>query len=333
MQIADVTGSRVKPRTFGLPPSSIRGEVLRGLRQRQKELPPKLFYDERGSELFDQICELDEYYLTRTEIAILQKHIEEIGSLLGSNCLLIEYGSGSSQKTQLLLDHLENVTGYLAIDISKEPLLRSTARLASAYPGLEVIPIHADYTGYFELPSIHNPHVRRAAFFPGSTIGNFYPNEAVRFLARIAATVGSGGGLLIGVDLKKDPAILNLAYNDPAGVTAAFNLNMLAHINRELGADFQIEQFRHHAFCDESAGRIEMHLHSLKDQTVHLASDEILFQAGESILTEVSYKYTLSEFERLATQAGFQVRRVWTDDQQFFSVQYLVQPQTSSSEM
>lgn len=301
----------------------IRSEVLQGLQKPRKELPPKLFYDELGSQLFDRICELDEYYLTRTETAIMQEYIGEIAGLVGRGCLLIEYGSGSSKKTKILLDHLHDPASYVTIDISREHLMRSAADLAAAYPGLEVIPIYADYTASFELPSIDKPVLRRVAYFPGSTIGNFYPEEAVDFLKRIAEAIGPGGSLLIGVDLKKDPSVLNLAYNDRAGVTAAFNLNMLARMKREFEADFQIEQFAHRAFYNERLGRIEMHLIALKDQTVHLDGVEIVFKAGESILTEVSYKYTLEEFEKLAARAGFKVSKVWTDKKQLFSVQYL----------
>ncbi len=309
---------------FELDTSHIRREVRQGLLKPQKELPCKLFYDERGSRLFDQICELDEYYLTRTETAIMQEHVGEMASLMGRRCLLIEYGSGSSKKTRLLLDHLQALTAYVAIDISKEYLMRSAAKLAAAYPSLEVIPVWADYTRPFTLPPIDKPVSRKVAYFPGSTIGNLYLKEALDFLKRIAETVGPGGGLLIGVDLKKNPSVLNLAYNDRAGVTAAFNLNMLARINQEFGADFQIEQFEHHAFYHEALGRIEMHLISRKDQTIHLDGSEIFFRAGGSILTEVSYKYTLEEFERLTAKAGFKLSRVWSDEQQLFSVQYLI---------
>lgn len=318
-------GPSARPLNLEVDVGRIHREVLQGLRKPQKELPSKLFYDQVGSQLFEQICDLDEYYLTRTETAIMQASIGEIAALLGKGCLLIEYGSGNSKKTRILLDHLPELVGYLAIDISKEHLLRSTADLAAAYPGLDVIPIWADYTSYFVLPVIHKPVVRKIAYFPGSTIGNFYPDEAVAFLERIAGTIGSSGVLLIGVDLKKDPAVLNLAYNDRAGVTAAFNLNLLARLNGEFGADFQLEQFAHHAFYNEAEGRIEMHLISLREQTVHIDGQEIHFEQGETILSEVSYKYTLEEFARLAAQAGFKVGRVWTDEDARFSVQYLIE--------
>ncbi|MEW5988580.1 MAG: L-histidine N(alpha)-methyltransferase [Chloroflexota bacterium] len=308
---------------YELPSDSVLQDVLRGLQQPQKELPARWFYDEVGSRLFEQICELDEYYLTRTEMAIMQARVAEMVALLGRGCLLIEYGSGSSKKTRLLLDHLPEPVAYVAIDISREHLLQATAALSAAYPGLEVLPLWADYTHSVTLPPTKRPPTRRVAYFPGSTVGNFYPPEVVAFLQRVAAQVGPGGGLLIGVDLKKDPAILRRAYNDRAGVTAAFNLNMLAHLNRALGANFQLEQFEHRALYNQEHGRIEMRLVARAGQTVHLDGRAIPFHAGEEILTEVSYKYSLADFAELAAEGGFQVGQVWTDEEQLFSVQYL----------
>ncbi len=309
---------------FNLNCDNIQCEILDGLSRTQKELPSKLFYDECGSHLFDQICELDEYYITRTEIAIMREHVGEMAMLLGPRGALIEYGSGSSIKTRVLLDHLQDLAAYLPIDISKEHLLRSSADLARVYPEVEVHPVCADYTSRFEMPPIRGPVARRIAYFSGSTIGNFHPGQAITFLSRIAETVAPNGCLLIGVDLKKDPAVLDRAYDDRKGVTAAFNLNMLARINREYSADFRVEQFRHRAFYNVALGRIEMHLISQRDQVVHLDGTSISFRAGESILTEVSYKYTVPEFARLVKRAGFDVRQVWTDPKQTFSVQYLV---------
>jgi dimethylhistidine N-methyltransferase len=274
--------------------------------------------------LFEQICALDEYYLTRTETAILQQHSREIAARLGSHSLLIEFGSGSSKKTRLLLDALEDVVGYVPIDIARDALWNAADELALAYPRLPILPVHADYTAPIELPPIARLAARRIAFFPGSTVGNFYPNQVIAFLSRVAELVGHGGCLLIGVDLKKDPALIHRAYNDASGVTAKFNLNLLAHLNREFGANFPTEQFVHLAFYNESAGRIEMHLVAQEDMSVQLNGSRIHIRRGETILTEVSYKYTLEEFAALAAQADFDVDAVWTDARQFFSVQYLV---------
>jgi len=296
--------------------------VLQGLLDSRKELPSKYFYDEVGSQLFEQICELDEYYLTRTELSIMQANTHEIASLLGPNCLLIEYGSGSSTKVRMLLDALQDPAGYVPIDIAKEQLLHSAASLAQAYPELEVLPVCADYTSNFELPLPGKPVLRRVAYFPGSTIGNFDREPAKQFLKQIARVCQSGG-LLIGVDLKKDFNILHRAYNDSQGVTAQFNKHLLVRINQELDANFQLNQFGHYAFYNPGQSRIEMHLVSLKNQAVRIGDIEIAFKLGESIWTESSYKYTPEEFAQLAATAGFTVERVWTDPRQFFSVQYL----------
>jgi dimethylhistidine N-methyltransferase len=302
---------------------SFREEVLQGLRKAQKELPSKFFYDERGSELFEQISALDEYYLTRVELGIMRDHAGEMAHLLGSQCLLIEYGSGSSTKTRLLLDHLRQPAAYVPIDISKEHLIQAAMALDAAYPDLEVLPVCADYTTDFALPVPTTPAVRRVVYYPGSTIGNFDREPALRFLRHIAQVCGPGGGLLIGVDLRKDPVKLHHAYNDWEGVTAAFNLNLLARINRELGADFQLDRFRHYAFYNPREGRVEMHLVSLANQTVHVGEAKFTFEIGESIWTESSYKYRLTEFAAMAGAAGFAVEQVWTDPQGLFSVQYL----------
>jgi dimethylhistidine N-methyltransferase len=302
---------------------NFRGEVVEGLRKPQKELPSKFFYDAIGSRLFDQITELEEYYPTRTELGIMREHAGEMAALLGPECLLIEYGSGSSTKTPLLLNELRNPAGYVPIDISKEHLLRSATALAAAYPDLEVLPVCADYTAHFELPMPARPVARRVVYYPGSTIGNFDREPARQFLRHIAEVCGPGGGLLIGVDLRKDPVTLHYAYNDYRGITAAFNLNLLTRINRELGADFRLDQFRHYAFYNPAQGRVEMHLVSLADQTVHVGSAAFPFATGESIWTESSYKYRLDEFAQMAATAGFAVERVWMDSPELFSVQYL----------
>ena len=303
-----------------------RTEVLNGLQKPQKELPCKYFYDKQGSLLYERICALDEYYIPCTEVAIMETYIEEIVQLLGPRVLLIEYGSGSSTKTRILLDNLHDIVAYAPIDISREQLLRVTKQITLDYPGIEVFPVCADYTNDFELPIPKRHNGRVVVYFPGSTIGNFEPASAKLFLERIAEVCGPGGGLLIGVDLKKDPTLLHHAYNDSQGVTAAFNLNLLERINRELACDFQTEWFEHYAFYNPVEGRVEMHLVSMKDQTVHLDNTAIRFVQGESIWTESSYKYNLDEFERLAAAAGFKVEHAWIDKQKWFSIQYLVNP-------
>jgi dimethylhistidine N-methyltransferase len=297
-------------------------EVLQGLQKPRKELPSKYFYNEHGSRLFEQICLLDEYYVTRTEMHIMQQRIQEIASLLGPNCLLIEYGSGSSAKIRMLLDALETPVGYVPIDISKEHLAQAVRALASAYPAVEVLPVCADYTSAFEIPIPARAVGRRIVYYPGSTFGNFDPGPASDFLKQIAAVCQSGG-LLIGVDLKKDATLLHRAYNDRQCVTEQFNKNLLVRINQELGGNFQLDQFEHYAFFNPTEGRIEMHLVSLKNQSVRIGEVEISFARGESIWTESSYKYTLESFATFASTAGLTVQHVWTDPEQLFSVQYL----------
>jgi dimethylhistidine N-methyltransferase len=299
-------------------------EVLMGLHKPQKELPSKYFYDEHGSRLFEQICTLEEYYIPCTEIAIMEVFIDEVVELLGPRVLLVEYGSGDCKKVHHLLEHLHNPAAYVPIDISREQLLRVTQELSVSYPKLEVLPVCADYTSSFELPVPMRSSERIVVYFPGSTIGNFDPTPAKHFLEHVASVCGPGGALLIGVDLKKDPAVLHSAYNDKEGVTAAFNLNLLQRINRELDCDFQLDCFEHYAFYNPREGRVEMHLISQREQAVHLDNFTFLFAKGESIWTESSYKFTLDEFAQMAATAGFKVERVWTDERQWFSVQYLV---------
>ncbi len=304
--------------------ADFHAEALAGLRGEPKSLSPKFFYDKRGSELFDRICELDEYYPTRTETGILERYAAEIAGLIGEDCSLIEYGSGSSRKIRVLLDALGGRLTYIAIDISKQHLLESAQELSDSYPELEVIAVCADYSKPFELPQPSRRSTgKRVVFFPGSTIGNFSPAEARRFLRTTAGQVGPGGSLLIGVDLKKDPALLNAAYNDSEGVTAAFNKNLLRRMNAELGSDFDLASFRHKAFYNGDAGRIEMHLESLKEQRVRLNGDSIRFRAGETIHTENSYKFDVEQFHAMAAEAGFRAERVWTDARRLFSLHYL----------
>jgi len=311
---------------FDLGPGHERflAEVLDGLRKNSKELPSKYFYDERGSYLFERICELEEYYIPRIEASIMQAHIREMAELIGPDALLIEYGSGNCKKVRFLLDHLPDPAGYIPIDISREQLLQAAKELASVYPKLEVHPVCADYLSSADLPKLNRPAQRIVVYFPGSTIGNLDTVSARDFLEHVASLCGRGGALLIGVDLKKDPVVLHSAYNDKEGVTAAFNLNLLQRINRELDCDFQLEWFQHYAIYNPQEGRVEMHLVSQKDQAVHLDTETISFVRGESVCTESSYKYRLDEFEQIAAAAGFKVERAWTDMRQWFSVQYLV---------
>ena len=300
-----------------------RREVLRGLSLPQKTLPCKFFYDERGSVLFDRICTLEEYYPTRTEIGILEARAAEIADLIGDGAHLIELGSGASVKIRTLLDALPGLAQYTAVDISRDFLLQSTDALARDYPGLDVAAVCADYTRGFDLPAPAAPGTaRRVGFFPGSTIGNFTRAEAAAFLRRIAAVLGPGAGLLIGVDLRKDPARLRAAYNDSEGVTAAFNLNLLSRANAELGADFDLDAFRHEAPYLEDEGRIEMRLYSERDQEVGIDGTAFAFRAGEYIHTENSHKYGLGEFRDLCAAAGYAPVASWTDPEDLFSVHY-----------
>lgn len=318
------------PRNLGKPlTGQFPIDVLRGLRAPAKRLPCKYFYDAAGSELFERIAELGEYYPTRTELAIMEQYAPEMADLLGRRCLLSEYGSGSSTKSRLLLDHLLDPAGYVPIDVSGAHLHRSALALAEAYPEIEVLPLCTDFTRLRELPVSRKLATRRVVYFPGSTIGNFTPDEAVALLRQTAGLCGRGGGLLLGADLRKDPDVLEAAYNDQQGVTAAFNRNLLVRINRELGADFVVGQFAHRAFYNAAAGRIEMHLVSRRDQRVRLAGYAFFFAAGESICTEYSYKYCLRDLRDLATVAGFVVDRVWMDERKYFSVHYLTVGETS----
>jgi dimethylhistidine N-methyltransferase len=299
-------------------------EVLRGLAQRPKRIAPKFFYDEVGCQLFEEICQLDEYYLTRTEIGILRKNATEICRALGPKCLLVEFGSGSNVKIRILLDHLFALVAYVPVDIARTNLLRCSTRLSDDYPDLSVLPVCADFTTDFALPEIPPVWQRIVAFFPGSTIGNLEPVEAEDFLRRTAMLCGPGGGLLIGIDLKKDPNRLERAYNDARGVTARFNLNLLDRINRSFGADIPRKNFRHYAFYNKEFGRIEMHLVSTAEQIVQLNGSRIAFAEGEQISTEHSYKYTVREFADLATRSGWGARELWTDPEHLFCIQHLV---------
>lgn len=297
--------------------------VLEGLRRQPKELSPVWFYDERGSTLFDRICELPEYYITRTELAIMREYAAEMAQHIGKGATVIEPGSGTSTKVRLLLDHLEEPAAYVPIDISREHLLEAAEVMARDYPSMRVIPVCADFSQSFALPaSVANAH-NRLVYFPGSTLGNFDPDPARNLLSHMRQIAGPDGAVLIGIDLQKDPRVLERAYDDSAGVTAEFNLNALRHINRELGANFDLGAFEHRAVWVPAQSRIEMHLVSKRDQTVRLGSEEIRIARGEFICTEHCHKYTLESFAALATRAGLSVAQVWMDPDRLFSVQLL----------
>lgn len=307
------------------PAGDFRADVLAGLASHPKRLSPKYFYDKTGSELFDRITGLAEYYPTRTEIGILQRNVDQIAALAGESPLLIEYGSGSSQKIRILLEALSgHDVRYVAIDISRDHLLESTASLAEEFPRTAVYAVCADYSRPYPLPSgaLENAG-RRVAFFPGSTIGNFSPSEAQAFLRNTAETLEPGGALLIGADLDKDKRILEAAYDDSEGVTAEFNLNLLARINRELDADFDLSRFEHRAIYDTRARRIEMHLVSGEPQRVRVGEATFGFERGETIHTENSHKFTLEGFRAMAEAAGFEPGPVWTDADELFSLHWL----------
>ncbi len=299
---------------------NMAGEVHDGLSRQQKTLSPKFFYDKRGSELFDEITRLPEYYPTRTEISLLRRHVQEMAELLGTHSFLLEMGSGSSIKIRLLLE-AARPSIYVPMDISREHLIASSQRLANDYPWLTIHAACVDYSRTWDVPDF-GPG-RYNAFFPGSSIGNFDPVSALQLLKQIRRLVGKEGGLLIGVDLEKEPGILEAAYNDAQGITASFNLNMLRHINQRLQADFEPDNFAHKAVYNSTQGRIEMHLECMKDHCVCINDKLYDFESGETIHTENSYKYSVESFHDLAAKAGFSPVRVWTDEAGLFSIHYL----------
>lgn len=317
--------SEAEPTLLDEHPSlaEFRDEVIHGLRLRQKRLPSKYFYDPRGSELFDRICEQPEYYLTRTEIGILETRVEEMARHIGPRAMVVEPGSGSGTKTRLLLEALEDPVAYVPVEIAREHLMNAVQALQQSWPEIEILPVCADFTANFGVPAAGREPARTAVYFPGSTIGNFDGDDALALMVNMREVAGPGGALLVGVDLRKERDVLEAAYNDAAGVTAAFNLNLLKRINDELGADFGLDGFRHRAVWNGPKGRIEMHLVSERAQQVRLGTLRFAFRAGEHILTEYSYKYTLDGFAALARRAGFRVAQVWVDPQKLFSVQYL----------
>ena len=297
-------------------------DVVAGLAQDPKHLPCKYLYDKRGSQLFDRICTLDEYYLTRTELGIMRRDGPKIAAQIEPGAMLIEYGSGSSVKTRLLLNELVELVAYAPVDISAEHLYGSANDLVKRYPDIEVLPVCADFTSKFSLPIPQTLPTRHVVYFPGSTIGNFQPHEAQRLLDEIATMCDTGGGLVVGIDLQKDIATIEAAYNDRDGITAEFNLNLLVHINRELGADFDVKQFVHHAEYNHEFHRVEIYLRSTLDQLVTVGDQEYEFYNGEMVCTEYSYKYCITDFAKMASQSGLVLRECWTDDEQLFAVLY-----------
>jgi dimethylhistidine N-methyltransferase len=319
-----ITDALVTPRSSRAtePDRDFLADVVNGLSKYPRTLPCKYFYDTRGSKLFQKICELPEYYLTRAELQILDRYSGEIAAQLGAGIELIGLGTGAGTKTRILLEKLEAPIAYVPVDISKEQLQRSTKLFRRLFPSLEILPVCADYLEPVKLPSPSRKPTRKIAYFPGSTIGNFEPLPASKFLRRISNYVGSGGGLLIGVDLEKDPHVLERAYNDGMGITAQFNLNLLARINHEVGADFDLNTWRHHAVYNAAKGRIEIYLVSEMEQTVDVAGGRFHFRAGEKITTEYSYKYTPAGFNKFAGNAGFAFAQMWTDEARLFGVFY-----------
>ena len=304
-------------------PDEFGADVLRGLAQNPKRIPSKYFYDARGSELFEQICEQPEYYLTRTELALLEENIGDIASEIGPRALLVEYGSGAGIKTRLLLDALDQPVGYVPVEISQSALDASVETLSEEFPEVDMLPVSADFTQAVDLPSSEQTARRTVVFFPGSTLGNFEQAEAIALLRTMATEIGRNGAALIGIDLKKDTAILEAAYNDAAGITREFTLNLLARINRELDADFDVSRFDHRARYNALAGRIETHIVSRSDQVVGIGAHRFAFAEGEAMLVEYSCKYALEDFAAMAAKAGLRVVRSWSDSRQWFAMQML----------
>ena len=299
-------------------------EIVDGLAGEVKKISPKYFYDQRGSQLFDEITRLPEYYLTATELGIMRDNMDEICALVGKRASLIEFGSGSSLKTRLLLDHLSALAAYVPVDISGDYLHACAAQIRDEYPHVDVLPVVADFTQHFQLPSPAITPVRNIVYFPGSTIGNFEHDAALELLRVMHHEAGENGALLIGVDLQKDPNLIERAYNDSAGVTAEFNLNMLQHLNRDYGATFDVTEFVHSANYDQDNGRVVIELVSQVEQTCAILNTEFNLANGEAILTEYSHKYTIEGFADMVEQVGFSVAKVWTDTRCLFSVQYCV---------
>jgi dimethylhistidine N-methyltransferase len=305
------------------PDNELLQVVQRGLRAQPKRLPSWLFYDEKGSELFERICEQPEYYLTRAEIALLREHAGEIAEVLGPDVRLVEYGSGHAIKTRLLLEHLQTPVSWVPIEISSEPLRISMQNMQQVFPQLPIQPLSTDFTRPLRLPVPPRMTRRTVIYFPGSTIGNFEEREAAQLLRKMRSEMGDNGSILVGADLKKDKAVIEAAYNDAAGVTAAFTLNMLTRLNRELGCNFELSGFRHRAHYNAMIGRIETHILSKRDQRVRVGRMQVSFREDEAMQVEYSCKYSLEDFAELAASAGLAVQHVWTDPEGLFSLQHL----------
>ena len=306
-----------------LPICTDEQEIVAGLSKPQKTISPKFFYDAKGSKLFEEICRQPEYYPTRTELGIMCRHIEQIADLIGPRASIIEFGSGSSLKTRFLLRELNKPAAYVPVDISREHLAQTTESLSAEFPEIEVLPICADFTQPFELPTPRTTPETNIVFFPGSTIGNFSVHDAIDLMRVMRTEAKDDGALLIGFDLEKSKEIIEPAYNDAAGVTAEFNLNLLTRFNRDYGANFELDAFEHEAVYDENRRRIEMRLISLHKQEVHIAGSRIELDADEYIVTEHSHKYSPERFNDMARQAGFETCKTWRDKNNLFSVQYL----------
>ena len=302
--------------------TAFAADVIAGLTAAPKRIPPKYFYDVAGSELFERITALPEYYPTRCELGILRDHAADIAKLIPEGAALIEFGSGASVKTRIVLDAAKKLAAYVPVDISGDFLERQAAALRKEYPGVAMLPVAADFAKPFELPAA-TKGMSRVGFFPGSTIGNFEPHEACAFMRQVCKTLGPGATFIVGVDLVKDQRVLQKAYNDKQGVTANFNLNLLTRINRELGGNFNVAAFEHHAFYNREKSRIEMHLASMKRQKARLCGETIDFRAGETIHTENSYKYSVESFGAMARGSGWTTVKVWTDRDKCFSVHAL----------
>ena len=312
----------VQPETGVDIDTPLYSDVITGLDKERKEIPSKYLYDDRGSRLFTEICELDEYYPTQTEMELTKRHVDDIAARVGSKARLVELGAGSGRKTRMLLRHLHELATYVPVDISGEELKRCVDRLSTEFPDLEIAPVCADYTGEWSLPA-NGCDGRTVCYYPGSTIGNFHPDQARAFLERLEGLVGPRGALLIGVDLDKDPEIIVPAYNDSQGVTAEFTLNLLRRINRECGADFDLEAFEHEAVYQRDKCRIQTRIYSLCDQEVHFPTATFEFEEGEYMVVEYSYKYKIEDFADLTEEAGWRTRSIWTDEDRLFSLWFL----------
>ncbi|WP_266182943.1 L-histidine N(alpha)-methyltransferase [Dyella humicola] len=327
MQACDLRGDERRP-----PTDELIEIVQRGLRAKPKQLPSWLFYDERGSQLFEAICEQPEYYLTRCEIALMSAHAADIANVLGEDVRLVEYGSGNAVKTRMLLEHLRTPVAYVPVEISAEPLRRCVEGLTESFPAVPVQPLHGDFTRALRLPIPPRAPRRTVLYFPGSTIGNFEAREAADLLRKMRGEMGDGGGILIGADLKKDTATIEAAYNDRAGVTAEFTLNMLVRLNREVGSDFEVSAYRHRAHYNAMAGRIETFIVSTREQKVRVGRQQVNFKQDEAIQVEYSCKYSPADFAHLADKAGLEVAQTWNDPLGMFGVHYLVRAGTRTRE-